>query len=102
MPHPIYGQPRHQLETVTVRITLPSPTNGFVTQARAVGEASTRRTSLWSESVSWSADEVTHGLQPADWVNHVVLCTLQDRPASQEALDDSLIGQGWEDVQLPF
>lgn len=102
MPHPIYGQPRHQLETVTVRITLPSPTNGHVTQARIVGETSTRRATLWSESVSWTAQEVAHGLQAADWVNHVVLCTLQDRPATQEALDNSLIGQGWEDVALPF
>lgn len=102
MPHPVYGKPTHDLEVVTARIILPSPANGHVTQARVVGEASTRRTTLWNESASWTPEEAAAGLQPTDWVAHILLCALQDRPRDQGGLDNSLIGQGWEDIALPF
>lgn len=102
MPHPIYGKPSHELESIRVVVTLPSPENGHLTAVRILGETTTQRSSLWSESASWSADEVTNGLQPTDWVAHVLLVALQDRPSNQEALDNGLIGQGWEDVALPF
>lgn len=102
MPHPIFGKPTHELESIRVVVNLPSPQNGHVTSVRVLGETSTQRATLWSESASWTADEVTHGLQPTDWIGHVLLTALQDRPKDQEALDNGLTGQGWEDVALPF
>lgn len=102
MPHPIYGPPSHELERVVITVVLPSPQNGHVTSIRALGETSTQRSSLWSESATWTADEVAHGLQPTDWATHVLLTALQDRPKDQAALDTGLTGGGFEDVPLPF
>lgn len=102
MPHPVFGKPTHSLETVEVRLVLPSRHNDYRTSMRAWGRSSGQRTHLWTTGESWSAEDVTHGLQPGDSVHHVVLTALQDRPASQQALEFALGGAGWEDVPLPF
>lgn len=99
MPHPVYGVPDHKLERVRFTLHLPLPHNENVTSLTVLGESSTARTSLWSVSESWTAEEQCAGLQPADAVHHLALIALQDRPRSQEALFGLLTG--WEKgVQL--
>ena len=102
MTHPLYGPPSHKLERVAFTLHLPDRRNGYLTRLEARGETSTQRRSLWTVSEQWTAGEVSQGLQPADAIQHLALVASQDHPASQEALERSLTGGGWEDVALPF
>lgn len=102
MPHSTYGPPHHQLETVTIKVTLPQRRNGYQTSLTAHGEASGKRAPLWTIREQWGADEIERGLQAGDAVAHLLLTALQDRPNCQSGMEASLIGEGWEDVPLPF
>lgn len=102
MPHPIYGKPSHQLETVTFTLHLPRRSNGYLTRLEAAGRASTSRAALWTASETWTTDEQEAGLQPTDALHHLSLIAVQDTPASQEALFRALTGVMWVEEQLPF
>lgn len=102
MPHPLYGPPRHRLESVELTLTLPSRRNGYQTFLAVRGRASTSRSDLWVVRETWNPSEVDAGLQPTDAAYHVLLVAAQDRPDSQSALEAQLTGGGWEDVPLPF
>lgn len=101
MPHPIYGPPSHQLETVTFTLQLPTRRNQYLTRLEVRGEASTKRSSLWSVSESWTPAEQEAGLQPADALHHLALIALQDRPSSQEELFRQLTGEPHIQETLP-
>lgn len=102
MPHPIYGPPRHKLESVTLRLAIPGPENGHRTSVTIHGESSSKRGSLWTYQETWGPDEQRMGLQPCDAVRHVLLVSLQDHPTTHEALVEQLGGTGWRDEPLPF
>lgn len=95
MPHPIYGDPLHDLEQVTFTLTLPRTTNGHLTTVSAAGRSSTCRTALWTAEESWQRDAQRHGYEPGDYVSHVVMVAMQDRPSSQLQVDACLVGEGW-------
>jgi hypothetical protein len=100
MPHPIWGPPDHELETVTITLTLGTRRNGRHTKVQAHGSSSTRRVPLWSVSEAWTSGEVQAGLQPGDAIHHIALVALQDRPTSQNHMERSLMGEGWEQLSL--
>lgn len=102
MPHPIYGHPTHELETVTATLKLPTPRTGLDTTLEVQGRSSTQRRALWSYRESWGAGEQRGGLEPADTLHWLILAAIQDRPGSPEGLKRSITPQGWQDVQLPF
>lgn len=102
MPHPVYGPPQHQLEVVTLRLALPTNRNGRRARLEAQGRSETQRQALWSVTESWTAEEHRAGLEPTDAAHHVLLCAMQDRPRDQYALERSLTGQGWEQLELPI
>lgn len=102
MSHRIYGAPEHRLEYVTLRLVLPSNRNGRRAQLEVQGRCETQRASLWHVSESWSPEEHRAGLEPTDAAHHVLLCAMQDRPNSQTAIELSLTGQGWEQLELPL
>lgn len=102
MPHPVYGPPGHQLETVKLTVRLPDQRNGRLTIIEATGETSTQRGPLWTYRETWTADETRGGMEPADVAHWLLLAALQDRPPSQEAFSRSTTPGGWEDVPLPF
>lgn len=102
MPHPIYGPPSHQLDSIIITLHLPTARNGRITRMEAQGRSSTSRASLWSVSETWTRDEQRAGLEPSDAVHHLALVALQDHPASQSHLEASLTGQGWEQLELPL
>lgn len=95
--NPREWHPRHQLDRITVQLDL---LESGSTQVTAVGRSSSQRKDLWRHSEVIDADEST--LTVGDVAHHFLLCALQDRPRSQAAFLDSLIGQGWQDVPLPF
>lgn len=102
MPHPIYGPVPTDLERVTVTIVLPCRQNAHLTSMRMEGTMQGKRVPLWSFRETWTPDEIVNGLQCSDLIAHAVLSVLQDRPDSQERVEASLLGEGWEDVPLPF
>lgn len=102
MPHPIYGKPTHQLESVTFALHLPRRANGYLTRLEAAGRASTSRSALWTVSETWTTDEQEAGLQPTDALHHLSLIAVQDTPSSQEALFRALTGELYIQEELPL
>lgn len=102
MSHKLYGPPQHQLEYVTIRLALPTHRNGRTARLEAHGRCETQRAALWSVSEMWSAEDHRAGLEPTDAAHHVLLCAMQDRPRDQYAMERSLTGQGWEQLELPL
>lgn len=102
MPHPVFGAPSHTVETVEVKLHLPSRRNGHHTRVTAAGTCETKRGALWTYQETWTALEQDRGLQPSDAIHLLVLAALQDLPSTQAALNASLGQAGWEDVTLPF
>lgn len=102
MPHPIYGPPEHELETITVTYHLPSLRNGLEARVEVLGTSSTKRGYLWTYRESWRPGEQRADLEPTDVIHWAVLAAAQDRVASQEAFNRATSPQGWQDVQLPF
>ena len=60
--------------------------------ARATGESTYRRQRLWTEVSTFTADHDDLRHAPADWINHIALVALQDRPNSSERLIFGLTG----------
>lgn len=85
-------KPAHRLETVTFTIRLGGHPELAVVDIVAEGRSSTYRHALWRETNIYNSltDDLT--LEPADWVHHVTLTALQDRPNSQERLLFGLTG----------
>nr|CRY95225.1 hypothetical protein [uncultured prokaryote] len=102
MPHPVYGKPKHELKTLEVNLELPGRSNGYQTSMVIRGRASTQRADLWVIREQWRPEDNERGLAASDALAHVILTALQDRPDSQSGVERSLIGEGWEDVPLPF
>lgn len=100
MPHPIYGDPNHELEQVTITITLPKATNGWLTTVATAGRSSTCRTALWTMEESWERGETRSGYEPADHASHVVMVCAQDHPTSQRQVEACMVGEGWSQDPL--
>lgn len=100
MPHPIYGDPSHALETVEFSLVLPVRSNEHRTSLQCIGRSGTARSALWVVKESWSWSEQEAGLQPTDAMAHVGLVSLQDRPTSQQQVEACLIGEGWSQLTL--
>jgi hypothetical protein len=102
MPHPIYGPPSHELETVTFRLTIPTRRNNRTTALEVHGRTSTQRSHLWYIHETWTPAEIEHGLQASDAIHHLALIALQDHPSSQAQVESCLTGQPWSQLELPF
>lgn len=87
-----YLPPTPPLHLVTFTLRLPDDPGAAVPiTARAVGSSGYRRLPLWSESSVWDdGDDTRHA--PADWLHHIALTVLQDRPNTSERLLFSLTG----------
>lgn len=95
--NPQEWHPRHQLEQVTVTVQF---VKGGEVRVVASGRSSGQRADLWRHSEVIDGDESR--LVVADHLHHMLLVALQDRPRSLEAFQRGLVGEGWEDVPLPF
>lgn len=102
MPHPIYGPPEHRLEHLEVKVHLPEAANNHTTSVLVQGISGGKRAPLFTLAEHWGPDEITRGLQASDWLAHVVLSVLQDRPAGQQPAEQALRGEGWEQGSLPL
>lgn len=92
MPHPIYGPPNHRLTRITAQLDLGTGEENDVILGRVFGWSITQRGRLWAEHSSWVAPQDDVVRTPGDWLHHVVLVALEDRPNSQERLDYGLVG----------
>lgn len=95
MPHPIYGDPSHELEAVSLHIWLPSRRLDLPTRVMAAGRANTSRTALWTIEQTWATGEDAHGYNVGDFCSHVAMVCLQDHPTSQQQVDACMVGEGW-------
>lgn len=102
MPHPIYGDPNHVLESVELRLYLPARYSDGTTRLTAYGQASTCRTALWSISETWSPADVHAGLLPTEAAHHILLVASQDHPTSQRQMEACMVGEGWAQDPLPM
>lgn len=82
----------HELRVIRATITLPSSAEEGPTTAHVIGETPTKRAPLWSETNAWGPPLDDRYLEVGDWVHHVVLASLQDRPNTGERLLFSLTG----------
>lgn len=89
--------PRHKLDRVLVDAQWCE--DGSV-QLIVTGRSSTQRADLWRHSEMVGPDE--HPLTVSDIAHHMLVVALQDRPRSSEQFQRGLVGEGWEDVPLPF
>lgn len=103
MTHKIYGKPNHKLDTVTVKLWLPTAASSWRSKLLATGDSYTTKHQLWSHCEMWSDPLEVTGMTMSDAVNHVTLVALQDRPASQEMFDFHLHGgKQYEEQQQLF
>ena len=102
MPHPIYGPPAHELDSVLLTLHLGTPRNGHRWRLEVQGRSATSRASLWSISEAWERSEQRGGYEPTDAAHHVLLAAAQDRCTSLAHLQASLRGEGWEQLELPL
>nr|CRY96647.1 hypothetical protein [uncultured prokaryote] len=100
MPHPIYGPPSHELDSIHLTLHVGTPRNGRRWLLEAHGRSSTSRASLWSVREGWAPTEQRGGYEPTDAAHHLLLAAAQDRPASQSHLEACLRGEGWEQLAL--
>lgn len=97
-----FQKPDHKLRVVTFRLEFGEPAGETVINALAQGHAETRRTSLWSEANVWTEATADVRHEPADWLHHIALVALQDRPNSTERLLFGLTGGLGQQGSLDF
>lgn len=87
-----YLPPTPDLQVVRFRLELPGgPEAPQTVSVVATGESVYRRGPLWTEASSWTEPD-DQKVAPADWIHHIALATIQDRPNTQERLVFSLTG----------
>lgn len=87
-----YAVPTPRLQQVVFTLDIVESDPVDVVTVRAHGTSEYRRRVLWHEHSSWSEDSSDIRHEPADWVHHVALAALQDRPNTSERLIFSLTG----------
>lgn len=87
-----YLPPTPALQSVQFTLELPEhPDSPPAILARATGRSAYKRGSLWHEQSTWTHPEDLRNA-PADWIHHIALTALQDKPNTQERLLFSLTG----------
>lgn len=102
MPHPIFGEPAHQLHEVAYKLWLPTADTGYQTIVAATGVSNTKRGSLWHVLETWEPNRTRGGYEPSDFIVHSALVALQDHPTSQEQYEACVRGEGWCQDELPL
>lgn len=83
----------HDLEVVRFTLGLGGGQGGVpIINGVAQGISSGKRTPLWTETNVWNGEDHDTNHEPADWVHHLALVALQDRPNSSERLIFGLTG----------
>lgn len=84
---------KHELEVVRLRLGLGTGADGVdIINGVAQGTSGGKRTPLWTETAVWNSQDHDTRHEPGDWVHHIALACLQDRPNSAERLLFSLTG----------
>lgn len=87
-----YAVPTPRLEQVVFTLDIVETGGIDGVSARAHGTSTFKRRALWTEAASWSEDSADLRHEPADWIHHIALAALQDRPNNTERLLFSLTG----------
>jgi hypothetical protein len=103
MPYVPFSAHVPRLESVTIKLWLPTRANDWRATMHVTGESSLKRGSLWCHTETWPDPLEVTGYSVQDAVTHVALVALQDTPATQEMFDHCIGGRrSYEEPQLPF
>ena len=90
----------HKLRTVRFQLELPQGPEPGAVLVYVWGESDTKRGRLWHEANQWIEGEDDCRHAPADWIHHIALTVIQDRPNTSERLLFGLTGG--RDLQDPL
>ena len=82
----------HKLTRITSTLEFGPPCEEGVVVGTIHGWSSTKRGALWSEHNLWQADDDDVLMAPADWLHHIHLVGMQDKPNSKPRLIYGLTG----------
>lgn len=99
MDYSLMNVPR-QLTTVEFRLEIPTRPGAHMVNTLAQGLSPNKRRPLWTEANVYNSADSDTMVEPADWIHHIALCALQDRPASQRDLIVALTGGMGEQHRL--
>lgn len=89
--------PKHRLNRVLIDVQF---TEHGGAQMVVTGRSNTQRADLWRHAETLGPDE--NELSVSDHAHHALIVALQDRPRTLEGFERGLVGEGWQDVPLPF
>lgn len=87
-----YLPPTPALHRVTFVLEFSEDPGDCTVTVSATGTSAYKRGTLWREAEVFTESSDHLKLAPADWIHHVALCSLQDRPNTTERLLFSLTG----------
>lgn len=87
-----YLPPTPALHRVTLVLEFSEDPDDPTVTARASGESAYKRGRLWQESAVFTPSDHDLRIEPADWLHHLALVALQDRPNTPERLVFGLTG----------
>ena len=88
------------LDVVTVRWEYASTPAGLVATVYVEGRCTRKRGTLWTHTETLAVHDTGYGL--SDLLCHLGMALSQDRPARQQHFEASMVGQHWEQPELPF
>lgn len=88
------------LDRFSLTVTLADTPTGPIATLWAAGQCNRKRGNLWVYDETCPAEGGRYSL--VDLVTHLTLVAVQDRPTSNKALTQGLVGSAWEQPELPF
>lgn len=82
------------------RVRFSDTPSGTIAHLWAAGTCDRRRGYLWTHEESVPVDGNRYSLH--DLITHLSIAVEQDRPTSNAALTRSLVGEAWEQPELPW
>lgn len=88
------------LDTWECRVTFSAGPTGVIATLWAAGRCNRKRGHLWTYEEAYEVGKDSYSLHDA--ITHLSLVCEQDRPTSRTSLDRSLVGEHWEQPELPW
>lgn len=91
---------RPTLDGYTVRVDFADTPSGAMPSVYVEGRCNRKRFALWRHSEF--LPEQGGGYTLSDFMCHLALALSVDRPTTQAAFERSMVGESWDQPELPF
>lgn len=88
------------LDVVNVRWEYADTPTGLVATVHVEGRCLRKRGTLWTHTETLAALDTGYGL--SDLMCHLAMALTCDRPARQQHFERSMVGESWDQPELPF